>query len=365
MPLSDIAASDIVATAPSALIVLDQNLNITSADRAFYQTFRTSPDETEGLTDYGNAAMMPIEFDADQVAHPLEVRNKLANLRLLVRRSESSQRGYLLTSDLGYLATYQDDMKAIAPALDELSSTTSDNPRQQDFLAGLRPAVNAKLDELRETVRLYQSGDAAGASALVGATGLTLMQEILTVIGRMENEEQRLQNVRTAALDNSSRWLLIVTLTGSILILVLAATSVLLLRHSLKEQQDANRMLEATNQNLETIVAKRTALLSEANEEVQRFAYIVSHDLRSPLVNIMGFASELEAWRKQIFERIGALRAQVGGEQDSESDEALRSDVEEALSFIKSSIAKMDRLIGALLKLSREGQRPVSYTHLR
>ena len=40
MPLSDIAASDIVETAPSALIVLDQNLNITSADRAFYQTFR-------------------------------------------------------------------------------------------------------------------------------------------------------------------------------------------------------------------------------------------------------------------------------------------------------------------------------------
>jgi len=71
----------------------------------------------------------------------------------------------------------------------------------------------------------------------------------------------------------------------------------------------------------------------------------------------MGFASELDVWRKQIFERLAALRAQVGGEQDGESDEALRSDVEEALSFIKSSVAKMDRLIGALLKLSREGQR--------
>jgi signal transduction histidine kinase len=97
--------------------------------------------------------------------------------------------------------------------------------------------------------------------------------------------------------------------------------------------------------------------LREANEEIQRFTYIVGHDLRSPLVNIMGFTSELDAWRQQIFERLGALRAQVGGEQDGESDEALRSDVEEALSFIKSSVAKMDRLIGALLKLSREGQR--------
>ena len=108
---------------------------------------------------------------------------------------------------------------------------------------------------------------------------------------------------------------------------------------------------------VEAMVATRTVLLSEANEELQRFAHIVSHDLRSPLVNIMGFASELDVWQKQIFERLKALRAQVEGEQNGESDEGLRSDVEEALSFIKSSVAKMDRLIAALLKLSREGQR--------
>ena len=54
--VSDIAASDIVETVPSALIVLDRNLNITSANRAFYQTFRTSRAETEGchIYDLGN-----------------------------------------------------------------------------------------------------------------------------------------------------------------------------------------------------------------------------------------------------------------------------------------------------------------------
>jgi signal transduction histidine kinase len=119
----------------------------------------------------------------------------------------------------------------------------------------------------------------------------------------------------------------------------------------------ARKLVEAEQRKLDQRLRDQTALLSEANEEIQRFVYIVSHDLRSPLVNIMGFASELDALQKQIFERLGALRAQVGGEQDGESDEALRSDVEEALSFIKSSVAKMDRLIAALLKLSREGQR--------
>jgi len=119
----------------------------------------------------------------------------------------------------------------------------------------------------------------------------------------------------------------------------------------------ARKLVEAEQKKLDQRLRDQTALLSEANEEIQRFVYIVSHDLRSPLVNIMGFASELDVWRKQIFERLAALRAQIGGEQGGESDEALRTDVEEALSFIKSSVVKMDRLIGALLKLSREGQR--------
>ncbi len=48
--IAAIAASDIVETVPSALIVLDKDLNITSANRAFYQTFRTSAHETEGVT---------------------------------------------------------------------------------------------------------------------------------------------------------------------------------------------------------------------------------------------------------------------------------------------------------------------------
>src|SRR3984885_10771492 len=56
MTVPDINASDIVETVPSALLILDRNLNISSANRAFYQTFRTSAEETEGclIYDLGN-----------------------------------------------------------------------------------------------------------------------------------------------------------------------------------------------------------------------------------------------------------------------------------------------------------------------
>jgi PAS domain S-box-containing protein len=89
------------------------------------------------------------------------------------------------------------------------------------------------------------------------------------------------------------------------------------------------------------------AELKESNEEIQRYAYIVSHDLRAPLVNIMGFTSELEAIR-------GDIRSAI---PDAERAEAIDRDVAESLSFIKAAINKMDGLINAILKLSREGRR--------
>ena len=128
--------------------------------------------------------------------------------------------------------------------------------------------------------------------------------------------------------------------------------------------------VRAAQVNLESTVDERTADLREANEEIQRFAYIVSHDLRSPLVNIMGFTSELEELRGDIFKRIAALaRLQSAAPQapDNATDSAepalegadkqLSQDFTEALGFIKSSIGKMDRLISAILNLTREGRR--------
>ncbi|MFF8799829.1 MULTISPECIES: MHYT domain-containing protein [unclassified Methylobacterium] len=89
------------------------------------------------------------------------------------------------------------------------------------------------------------------------------------------------------------------------------------------------------------------AELRESNEEIQRYAYIVSHDLRAPLVNVMGFTSELEAVREE-------LRTVL---RDHPQGARIDGDMAEALGFIQAAIAKMERLIAAILKLSREGRR--------
>ncbi|CAO4155406.1 histidine kinase [Methylorubrum thiocyanatum] len=89
------------------------------------------------------------------------------------------------------------------------------------------------------------------------------------------------------------------------------------------------------------------AELRESNEEIQRYAYIVSHDLRAPLVNVMGFTSELEAVRQELKTLL----------RDHPQGARIDEDITEALSFIQAAIVKMERLIAAILKLSREGRR--------
>ena len=137
------------------------------------------------------------------------------------------------------------------------------------------------------------------------------------------------------------------------------------MRRSARARDAAEARLRDNNLNLEATVDERTADLREANNEIQRFAYIVSHDLRSPLVNIMGFTSELEELRGDIFRRIAALASPALAPLSGNA-RACRSKATTGSSrrisprrseFIKSSIAKMDRLITAILNLTREGRR--------
>ena len=134
--------------------------------------------------------------------------------------------------------------------------------------------------------------------------------------------------------------------------------------HDLRQAQDALResreralRTEEETRRLASILAERVTELDVANEEIQRFAYIVSHDLRAPLVNVMGFTSELEGAQAEI-ERFYRNVQQADSTLISpETRAAIESDLPEAIGFIRSSTMKMDKLIGAILKLSREGRR--------
>jgi signal transduction histidine kinase len=84
----------------------------------------------------------------------------------------------------------------------------------------------------------------------------------------------------------------------------------------------------------------------------------------------MGFTSELEESLKAIQSAFRATQtsAEVNptdGPVAEEARTAVLEDLPEAIGFIRSSIRKMDRLINAILKLSREGRRVLTPEALR
>jgi signal transduction histidine kinase len=305
--------------------------------------------------------------DSAWVVHTLEVENQLSTLLLEVRRAESGARGYLLTGSREFLDDHEAAVTAIPPVLNKLSGLTTDNPAQVASLAKLRSAIDTRLEQFVREKELANQGKAADAAALVrDAWAANTTVSIRNTADAMRLAEEQLFQERTVSADRSQRLATLVTIAGSTLVVLLAGISILLVRGSARARDDAESKLREINLTLESTVDERTADLREANDEIQRFAYIVSHDLRSPLVNIMGFTSELDELRNDIFRRIATLaRAATDSPPPAEgvtpelegADKQLSNDFSEALGFIKSSIAKMDRLISAILNLTREGRR--------
>jgi signal transduction histidine kinase len=309
--------------------------------------------------------------DNGWVTHTVEAENQINALLLEIRRAESGARGYVLTQGPEFLREHDAAVANIVPYATKLAQLVGDNPVQADNLKKLSAAIDTRLDQFIREIDLVRQNNLAAATALVseaaaGGTSVTI-REVGTA---MRVEEERLLAMRTINADRSQVMASSVTIAGSSMVIALAGMSIFLVRRSSRARDAAEAKLRNSNLDLEAAVDERTADLREANDEIQRFAYIVSHDLRSPLVNIMGFTSELEELRNDIFKRIArlsqvaslapAMPEDATGSAEPEldgPDRQLSEDFSEALGFIKSSIAKMDRLISAILNLTREGRR--------
>jgi len=96
----------------------------------------------------------------------------------------------------------------------------------------------------------------------------------------------------------------------------------------------AEAQVLALNRTLEARVAMRTRELTQANQELETFAYSVSHDLRAPLRSIDGFS-------KLLAERLADAVDDTGREY---------------LARVRNAASRMDELIESLLKMSRVGR---------
>lgn len=110
-------------------------------------------------------------------------------------------------------------------------------------------------------------------------------------------------------------------------------------------------------------LSKTVSDLQFAKKEMEDFLFVVSHDLRAPLINIKGFSDELSHTFSHIRPYMEQLQANMPP-KEHKNFLSYQQEVPQALTFISGSVKKIDNLIEALLNLSRLGRKELKFEEI-
>ena len=270
------------------------------------------------------------------------------------------------------------EVAAITPAqIQELQRLVSDNQNQTPRLELMASRYRTFQDWLSREEQLLKSG--MRGQALDGLDeGARLLGLIRTTTDAILAEEERLDNDRLARLHNSTvrqAWTL--TAGGVAFLGMLLALGFVFLNGVIRRlavlRENARRFAEGKGLVAPLSGSDEIALVDRAfhematsldqqKQENEMFVYSVSHDLRSPLINLQGFSEELSLSYREVE---GLLRHE--GIPPAIRDEGLKlmtENIEDSIRFIQTAVGRLARIIDALLRLSRAGRLEYHYQTL-
>ena len=287
-------------------------------------------------------------------------QTRLLSREILTRLvdAETGQRGFLLTARPEYLSIHDEAMRDLPDLFQELDGLTLGDADLGPRIGRLSELSSQRMTLMQRSISLARTGRIGEAVSIVRSDeGKALMDAMRVEIAAIDEIQATRLQFQTRQSEWAGNVTVLANALGALMILLLGGASAWLIRRYIIEIQAARDALDRMNAGLEHKVRERTAELTRANEEIQRFAYIVSHDLRAPLVNVMGYTAELEQAGRIIDKQMTAVETKAPRLVEQDALTAVRDDVPEAIGFIRASTEKMDRLINAILKLSREGRR--------
>ena len=298
-----------------------------------------------------------ISADTDEVERVLERQAAIDSLATYNEQISAGRRGFLLQPDPTFARTVREastGFESEQANLEDMLVTQEQSDRLEEIKtlnAQRTVIIDAMFSDPATAFRDARNLD------FNEDEGVLITQDIRAIAIEMSNfEAEQLVRRNRAQLESLVQFYVVGGIAFLLLLGVLLTAVLVVLKYN-RDLAAAQVSLRNANLGLEDAVRNRTGELMRANEEIQRFAYIVSHDLRSPLVNVLGFTSELDEARKVIRAHLEAIYEAHPELRDQDSWYAVDEDLPEALGFIRTSTEKMDRLINSILELSRQGRR--------
>lgn len=219
-----------------------------------------------------------------------EIIQTATSLLVNLKDAEIGYRGYLLTQDFSYLEPYKGAEQKVDAGYIKLYSLLDDAPKQQRNLSRLNELINLKKTEAKQRVSRHSSALTKVADTVKsdwGRIGIDQIRDVLNVITDIEKRNLNKSNLEIEKLTRNIQIFTVISNWILLLIVISALINILRGRDKIDklftEVEGKNEILESQKDELQ----KLSEDLIKQNAELERFAYVASHDLRSPSVNLI------------------------------------------------------------------------------
>jgi signal transduction histidine kinase len=325
-----------------------------------------------------------------------DVISRVEHVYRMLLEEQSAQRAYVLIGDRTLLP--QGVQERFEELVAELRRDVAENPHQAGELDLIDKLAHERFAWARETLRLVEVGRREDAIARIAqGDGMKLMSQVRDHVERFRREEERLYAARREQLNRQSIVQTELLIGGLFMNVAMSLAAVFYFGREISRRlgvltdnvgrfarneplapssggSDEIAVLDRSfhlmasdlqlarerEQEVQNTLQQRHSELQQVNRELDQkrqenemFVYSVSHDLRSPLVNLQGFSKELDLVREELR---NLLQGELTFQERERARHLVDTDVKESLHFIQSGVTRLSTIIDALLRLSRAGR---------
>ncbi len=262
------------------------------------------------------------------------ILNAANRLRFGLQRAEAEVRGFSVTQNQKFLNSYQQAQVTIETQSEQLEQLAQETPGQQTQVNKIQQLVQKQLTHLQGTIEIAQrqpvvGEDFSGLDQQLLKNELQF-RELNRAIAQFIEQQETAQMQREAQVEDwknlttQVQWLALIvgiSATGGAIYLFIS------LDHQLS--QYTNRIEESN-----AYLARTTQTLEKRNQELDQFAYIVSHDLKAPLRAIANLSSWIE----------------------EDLEDHLDSETQHQMDLLRGRVHRMEAFINGILEYSRVGR---------